>query len=161
MSVNRLRLAMFALLGLLCTLPLRLWPLPLLSMLFPSWLAWLLAGAGAGAVAAFFSRPVHGWNWLWRPLLTGLRYSAIALVLTGILTPLVSALAQFFNPPPDSRTVPVVIASFSGFTVLDGLRLLQSVPLLFLIGATFTLLAGVFRNRSGREFKGVTRCSGG
>ncbi len=62
MKEARLRLALFAAVGLLWALPLRLWLLPLLSMLFPSWLAWLLAGAGAGAVAASFSRPVRGWN---------------------------------------------------------------------------------------------------
>ena len=147
MRRNRLRLATFAALGLLCALPLRLWTLPLLSMLFPSWLAWLLAGAGAGAVTASFSRPAHGWNWLWRPALTGLGYTATALVLTGILTPLASALARLLSPLPDSRTVPVVIASVSGFTVSDGLWLLQPVLLLFLIGAAFTLLAGASRNR--------------
>ncbi len=147
MRETRLRLALFAVLGLLCALPLRLWTLPVLSMLFPSWLAWLLAGAGAGALVASFSRPVRGWGWLWRPALSGLGYTAVALVLTGILTALASALAQPLSPPADSRTVPVVIASFSGFTVPDSFRLLQPVLLLFLIGAAFTLLAGVFRNR--------------
>ena len=151
MKRNRLCLALFAALGLLCAVPLRLWTLPILTLLFPSWLAWLLAGAGAGAVAASFSRPAHGWNWLWRPVLTGLGYTAAALVLAGILTPVISALAQFLSPPPDSRTVPVVIASFSGLTVsggLDlGLWLLRPVLLFFLIGAAFTVLAGVSRNR--------------
>ena len=160
MNRNWVRLALFASLGLLCTLPPRLW-LPGLTMLFPSWLVWLLAGTGAGALAASFSRPAHGWNWLWRPVLTGLGYTAVALLLTGILTPLASALAQLLSPPPDSRTVPVVIASFSGFTVSDGLGLLRPIPLLFLIGAAFTLLAGTSRNRPGREFKVMTHCSGG
>ena len=147
MRRTRLRLATFATLGLLCAVPLRLWTLPVLTVLFPSWLAWLLAGAGAGAVAASFSRPAHGWDWPWRPALTGFGYTATALVLARILTPLISALAQLLSPSPDSRTVPVVIASFSGFTVPDGLRLFQPVPLFFLIGAAFTLLARMFRNR--------------
>ena len=147
MKRNRLRLATFAALGLLCAVPLRLWTLPTLSMLFPSWLAWLLAGAGAGALTASFSRPVHGWDWLWRPVLTGLGYTLMILVLTGFLNAFLPFLARLFSPLPESRTVPVVIASFSGSTVSDGFQLLQPVLLLFLIGAAFTLLTGVLRNR--------------
>ena len=140
--MSRWRLPLSAVLGVLCVLPIRFWGTSLFPPpLLPSWPVWFLVGAGAGVVTAEFSRPAHGRNWLWRSTLTGLGYMMTVLVLTGLLT----FLAQLVGPPATSRTVPVVVASVSGFTVRDvsdvTLQLLGAACLTALTGAAFTLLA--------------------
>jgi len=147
--MSRGRIPPFALLGLLWALALRALGGDWVPRIFSSWALWLLAGAGAGCLALVAARPTRGWHWLWRPLLVGLSYGVSGLILLLTLWPLPNWLAQVFAPFSGTRSVPVIVARFTGGTQTDAqfaMQIVWAIAFVVLIGATFCLLANLRRH---------------